>query len=115
MGGRHARDSRAWAPPREEGRSDAGMEEEEIVRISDGVVECDAGVDMRDLADALGLVFPKVEPRSLNGFILEELGNVPGAGESLERAGVRIEILAATDTQVLRARLTKLAASNDGD
>jgi CBS domain containing-hemolysin-like protein len=96
-------------------RDETDVEEEEIVRISDGIVECDAGVDMRDLDDALGRVFPKVEPRSLNGFILEELGNVPGAGDSLERAGVKIEILAATETQVLRARLTKLPSSSTGD
>lgn len=96
-------------------RDETDVEEEEIVRISEGVVECDAGVDIRDLDDALGRVFPKVEPRSLNGFILEELGHVPSGGDSLERAGVKIEILAATETQVLRARLTKLAAPSPGE
>ena len=96
-------------------RDETDLEEEEIVRISDGVVECDAGVDVRDLDDALGVALPKVEHRSLNGFILEELGRVPPAGESFERAGVRIEILAATETQVLRARLTKLATRDAGD
>ena len=51
---------------------------------------------------------PLAEHRSLNGFILEELGYVPAAGEVLERAGVRIEIIEATDTQVVSARLTRL-------
>ena len=96
-------------------RDETDLEEEEIVRISDGVVECDAGVDVRDLDDALDVALPKVEHRSLNGFILEELGHVPPAGESFERAGVRIEILEATETQVLRARLTKLAPRDVGD
>jgi CBS domain containing-hemolysin-like protein len=96
-------------------RDETDVEEEEIVRVSDGVVECDAGVDVRDLDDALGVALPKVEHRSLNGFILEELGRVPPAGESFERAGVRIEVLAATETQVLRARLTKLATRDAGD
>jgi putative hemolysin len=71
-------------------------------------MEMDAGIDVRDLNEALGVTLPKAEHRSLNGFILEELGQVPAQGESFERAGVRIEIIAATDTQVLRARLTKL-------
>lgn len=87
------------------------VEEEEIVRISDTVIECDAGVDIRDLDRVLDVRLPKVEHRSLNGFILEELGQVPTQGQSLETAGVRIEILEASETQVLRARLTKLGTS----
>jgi len=87
------------------------VEEEEIVRISDTVVECDAGVDLRDLDEALDLTFPKVEHRSLNGLILEEMGHVPSEGQTLETAGVRIEILEASETQVLRARLTKISES----
>lgn len=87
------------------------VEEEEIVRISDTVVECDAGVDIRDLDRALDVTLPKVGHRSLNGFILEELGQVPPEGQSLETAGVRIEILEASETQVLRARLTRLVTS----
>ena len=96
-------------------RDETDLEEEEIVRISDGVVECEAGVDVRDIDDALDVALPKVEHRSLNGFILEELGHVPAAGESFERADVRIEILEATETQVLRARITKLAERAAGD
>jgi len=87
------------------------MDEEEIVRISDSQVDCDAGVDVRDLEEALGVELPKVEHRSLNGLILEELGHVPPQGASFERAGVHIEILEATETQVLRARLTKIGAA----
>ena len=81
---------------------------EDIVHVSPLSMEMDAGIDVRDLNEALGVTLPKAEHRSLNGFILEELGQVPAQGESFERAGVRIEIIAATDTQVLRARLTKL-------
>ena len=84
------------------------VEEEEIRRISDEVVEVDASVDVRDIDDALGVALPKVEHRSLNGLILEELGHVPPEGESFETAGVKIDILEATETQVLRARLTRL-------
>lgn len=84
------------------------VEEEEIVRISDDVIECDASIDIRDLDEALELSFPKAEHRSLNGFILEELGHVPKEGDSFEAAGVNIEILDASETQVLRARLTRV-------
>ncbi|MDA0329102.1 MAG: CNNM domain-containing protein [Gemmatimonadetes bacterium] len=88
------------------------VEEEDMVRISDTVVECDAAVDIRDLENALDVTLPKVEHRSLNGFILEELGLVPRIGETFETGGVRIEILDASETQVLRARLTKLGEAD---
>ena len=91
-------------------RDEMDVEEEEIGRVSDSVVECDAGADIRLLNEALGVELPNAEHRSLNGFILEELGHVPAPGERLERSGVLIDVLEATETQVLRARLTRLDA-----
>lgn len=83
------------------------VEEAEIARVAEDVVECDAGTDLRDLERALGVEFPESEHRSLNGFILEELGHVPGTGESLQVAGMKIDVLEASETQVLRARVSK--------
>jgi len=82
--------------------------EEGIDRVSDGVIECDGGADIRHVNELLGIELPNIEHRSVNGFILEELGHVPQAGERLDRGGVQIEILEATETQVVRARLTRL-------
>jgi CBS domain containing-hemolysin-like protein len=84
--------------------------EEEILRLSDTELECDAGVDVRDINEALNVSLPKDEHRSLNGLILEELGHVPAQGDSFEAAGVRIDIVEASETQVLRARVTRLSA-----
>jgi putative hemolysin len=84
------------------------VDEEELVRVSRTEAIADAGVDLREINYAFNLSLPTLEHRSLNGFILEELGYVPAVGESLERYGVRIEIVEATDTQVLRARLNRL-------
>ena len=89
-------------------RDETDIEEEEVVRLSEVALECDAGVDVRELNEALDVILPKAEHRSLNGFILEELGQVPDPGTHFEREDVRIDILEATETQVLRARLTKL-------
>jgi len=87
------------------------VEEEELVRLSDDQIECDAGTDLCDINEALRVSLPQGEHRSLNGFVLEELGHVPPKGGSFERVGVRIEIIAASETQVLRARLTRLSSS----
>lgn len=90
-------------------RDETDVEEEDIVRISDDSVECDAGVDLRELDEALGIALPQGEHRSLNGLLLEELGHVPEAGAQLVTAVVRIDVLEASDTQVLRARVTRIA------
>jgi putative hemolysin len=84
------------------------VEEIDIVRLSPSIVEADAGIDVRELNEALGVELPQAEHRSLNGYILEELGHVPLAGSAFERAGVRFEVLEASETQVVRVRLTRL-------
>ncbi|HZD03444.1 MAG TPA: transporter associated domain-containing protein, partial [Longimicrobiales bacterium] len=89
------------------------VEDEPLMRISQTQLVADGGVDLREVNSAFNVSLPHLEHRSLNGFILEELGYVPDTGESIERAGVRIEILEASDTQVLRARLTRLRTTEE--
>ena len=96
-------------------RDETDVEEEEITRISDDVVECDAGTDLRDLVQVLGITLPQGEHCSLNGLLLEELGHVPEAGERLVTTGVRIDVLEASDTQVLRARVTRTDDSAEAE
>ena len=88
------------------------VDEQALVRISKTEVIAPGGVDVREINYAFNVALPQLEHRSLNGFILEELGHVPEPGETVERAGVKIEILTASDTQVLTARLTKLAVAD---
>jgi len=91
------------------------VEEEEIRQVSSNQIECDAGVDVRDINQALGVTLPKLEHRSLNGLILEELGHVPSVGEELQCDDVQIEIMQATETQVIRAQLTRLTDLQKSD
>jgi CBS domain containing-hemolysin-like protein len=88
------------------------IDEEALIRISKTQVIAPGGLDVRELNYAFNVARSQLEHRSLNGFILEELGHVPEPGETVKRAGVRIEILTASDTQVLTARLTKLALAD---
>lgn len=94
-------------------QDETDREEDDIVRLADDTLLCDAGVDLRDLVEALDVPLPETEHRSLNGFILDELGHVPAVGHVLEVEGVRIEIVAASETQVLRARLTRATQTTD--
>ncbi len=83
-------------------------EESPLVQTSASTMETDATIDLRELNDSLHTELPDEESRSLNGFILEELGHVPKKGVAFEAKGVRIEVLDATPTYVVRARVTKL-------
>jgi len=84
------------------------LPEEALIRISRNEILADGALDLREINYAFNVSLPQIEHRSLNGFIIEELGYVPEPGESLERQGVRIDVVEATETQVLRARVRKI-------
>jgi len=84
--------------------------EQPLIRISKTEVIASGSLDLREVNYAFNVVLPQTEHRSLNGFIIEELGYVPKKGENLERNGLRIDVVDATETQVVRARLRKVEA-----
>ncbi|MEJ2185278.1 MAG: hemolysin family protein [Gemmatimonadota bacterium] len=79
--------------------------EETITRVSRNEILAEGDTDLREINHIFNTSFPLLEHRSLNGFLLEELGHVPAVGETLETSGIRIEVTDASETQVLRARL----------
>lgn len=80
-------------------------ESDELQRIGEDDLVADGQADVRDINDMFGATLPLDEHRSLNGYLLDEFGYVPEPGEELEVDGLLIEVLEATETQVLRARL----------
>ena len=84
---------------------------EPLVRISKTEMIADGALDLRDINYAFHINLPQSEHRSLNGFIIDEFGYVPQKGETLERDGVRIDVVDASETQVVRARVRKLPGS----
>ncbi|HUH11548.1 MAG TPA: hemolysin family protein [Longimicrobiales bacterium] len=89
--------------------------EEPIARISRHEIVAAGDADLREINHFFNTSFPLLEHRSLNGYLLDELGRVPQRGERLLREGVEVEILEASDTQVLRARLERTALPGAGD
>ncbi len=83
------------------------IQEEPLMRISRTEAEVDGTVELREVNHALNVTLPHLEHRSLNGFVLETLGRVPDQGETVEMPGLEIEVLEATDTQVVRARIRR--------
>lgn len=82
--------------------------EEPIVRLSRSEIVVAGSAELREINHFFNTSFPLLEHRSVNGYLLDELGRVPEPREVIEREGVRIEVLSATETQVTRARLSRL-------
>jgi CBS domain containing-hemolysin-like protein len=87
--------------------------EEAIVRVARNEVLVDGSAELREINHFLNTSLPQLEHRSLNGYLLEEMGRVPRVGEKLEREGVQIEVIEASDTQVVRARITRVGVKGD--
>ena len=85
------------------------LPEEPLIRISRNEFIASGALDLREINYALQVSLPHLEHRSLNGFIVEELGFVPEKGETLQRHGIHIDVVDATETQVVRARVRKLS------
>jgi putative hemolysin len=79
-----------------------------MVRVSRNEIVAEGDTELREINHIFNAALPLLEHRSLNGYLMAELGRVPEPGETLERQGLEIEVLAASETQVLRARITRL-------
>jgi CBS domain containing-hemolysin-like protein len=87
--------------------------EESIQRLSRTEIVADGDVDLRELNHLFNATFPLLEQRSLNGFVLDELGHVPLVGERFVKDGIEIEVVEASDTHLVRARLRRLTPVAD--
>jgi putative hemolysin len=91
------------------------LERQPILRISRHEIEVEGSADLREINHFFNTAFPQLEHRSLNGYVLDELGYVPKPGEEVEREGIVIRVVEATETQVQRARLIRpVAAGAEG-
>jgi Mg2+/Co2+ transporter CorB len=74
-------------------------------RGADGSVVVDGLAPLRTLNRKLGTKFPIDGPKTLNGLIVENLGEIPAAGTHVEVSGQTIEILQTQDRGVKVVRL----------
>jgi len=74
-------------------------------READGSVLVDGMAPLRALNRRLGTHFPLDGPKTLNGLIVESLGDIPDAGLSFELSGHRVEIVQTQDRAVRVVRL----------
>lgn len=89
---------------------ESDVPEEPIVRLSRNVILVDGGADLREINHFFNTTLPLLEHRSLNGYLLDVFGQVPRPGETITTEGILIEVTAATDTLVVRAKLSRVGA-----
>jgi Mg2+/Co2+ transporter CorB len=75
-------------------------------READGSVVVDGMTPLRVLNRRLGLRFPLDGPKTLSGAVVESLGDIPDAGQVVELAGQRVEVLQTQGRAVRVARVT---------
>ena len=78
---------------------------ESFRREADGSVVVDGMAPLRTLNRRLGTQFPLEGPKTLNGLIVEHLGEIPDAGLSFKLDGQAVEILQTQDRAVKVVRL----------
>ena len=78
---------------------------ESWAREPDGSVVVDGMAVLRTLNRKLGTHFPLDGPKTLNGLIVEQLGEIPDAGMNVVIAGQRLEVLQTQDRAVKVVRL----------
>ncbi|HUF68262.1 MAG TPA: hemolysin family protein [Longimicrobiales bacterium] len=90
------------------------LTEDAITRVTRNEIIAAGDADLREINHYFNTAFPQLEHRTFNGYLLEELDRVPAKGERFTLEGVMVEILDATDTQVVRVRLKRLGSGVDG-
>ncbi len=81
-------------------------EEVELIRTGDSTLEVDGRVHIDELNEQHGLMLSEPEEfETVAGFVVNALGRIPEAGESVCKDGVRFTVLKATPRRVERIRM----------
>lgn len=72
---------------------------------SDGSVLVEGGRSLRELNRKLGISLPLEGPKTLNGLIVEHLGDIPESGMSVKIAEVPLEVVQTQDRMIRTVRI----------
>ena len=77
-----------------------------LQRISESLVDVDAGIHIDDLNDELGLEIPESENYdTIGGFVFASMGRVPETGDTFVHAGVEFRVTASDERRILKLRV----------
>jgi putative hemolysin len=91
-------------------------EPELMTRMDETTAEVDGRIRVDELNDAMGLELPEDDDfDTAAGFLFSHMGYIPAAGESLEAAGAKFTVLAASERRIERVRVEVLEATAAGE
>ena len=86
----------------------------DVVSEGEGVYVVSGSYDLDHLAELFAFhPDEETESTTVGGLATEWFGRVPHAGESIEREGLRLEILASNDLRVDRVRVARVVESDE--
>ncbi|MCS7057977.1 MAG: hemolysin family protein [Meiothermus sp.] len=81
-----------------------------IQELGPGIYVMDASIPLEDVSEALGIELPEGEYGTLSGFLMDEFGRIPEAGERLEYEGYLFIVETADPRGIERVRVEKKPA-----
>ncbi|HEX9114716.1 MAG TPA: hemolysin family protein [Anaerolineae bacterium] len=91
------------------------VEEPTVEEVGSGEYRFDARVNLDEVNKLLNVELPAEGGDTLGGFIYSQLGKVPAVGDTIEYAGVHIEVLSVAGRRIKQVRVTRTApVSEDG-
>ncbi len=95
-------------------RDEYDVEQELVLPVSEHEAVMDARVPFEDVRETFDLdVEPSEDYDTLGGFITNQLGRFPRAGEQIEAAGVRFAVETVEGRRIRRVRVTRLVPSEE--
>jgi putative hemolysin len=95
-------------------RDEYEVEEELVLPVSEHEAVMDARVPFEDVRDTFGLdIEPSEGYDTLGGFITNQLGRFPRAGESVEASGMRFTVETVEGKRIRRVRITRLVRTEE--
>ncbi|HGN0346020.1 TPA: HlyC/CorC family transporter [Proteus mirabilis] len=84
---------------------------EEVIPQKDGSLLVDGTTNIRDINKAFACNLPENEARTINGVIIEELGDLPVVGAKITIDGYEFEVLEVQDNVIKKALIRHLTPS----
>ena len=89
---------------------DDPLEDADIEQSRSGALLIDGGALIQDLNDEYRLEIPEGEYDTIAGFITQQLGKIPAAGESLNFNGMKIVVEDMAENRINQVRITNTEA-----
>lgn len=82
---------------------------EEVSPQSDGTILVDGTANIRELNKAFNWALPVDGPRTVNGMVLEELGEIPSLNVQVQIGKYNFEVLSVNDNVIKQVRVTPIS------